>query len=104
MLIKKQPAKILAAFLLLMTFLTGQFVVIAHTHTKAEYSSHQTKKDTGDDKCRICDHNSHIQLFYEQQQSLFTVAVVTVNAYQEYHHLYYSIRLHQASNRGPPVV
>ena len=104
MLLKKQPAKLLAAFLLLMTFITGQLIVIAHTHGKAEYSSHQTKKDTNDDKCRICDQNSHLQLFYQQQQTLFTVAQVTINAYQEYHHLYYSVKLHQACNRGPPVI
>lgn len=104
MLLKKQPAKILAAFLLLMTFVTGQLIVIAHTHGKVEYARHQTKKDTNDDKCRICDQNSHTQLFYQQQQNLFTVAQVTINAYQEYHYLYYSVKLYKSSNRGPPVI
>ncbi len=104
MLLKKQYAKALAAVLLLLTFATGQLIVIAHTHTKVTYSNHQTKKDNTDDKCGICSHNSHVQLFFQHQQSLFTVAVTRVNTYHEYKYAYQSISLHHSCNRGPPVI
>ncbi|QQL49205.1 hypothetical protein [Mucilaginibacter ginkgonis] len=105
MLVKKQFAKILTAVLLLMTFATGQLIVISHTHTKADYTNnHQTKKDNTDDKCRICDHNSHVQLFLQQHRTLFTVALTRENSYREYTYACHSVQINHSCNRGPPAI
>ncbi|OKS84877.1 hypothetical protein [Mucilaginibacter polytrichastri] len=104
MTIKQRSAKILAASLLLMTFLLGQLIVIAHSHKQA-YASHQnqSKKDNSDDKCKTCAQNSHAQLFFQQQQDLFSLAVTNVNCYQYLQDSYYGVNTHQSCNRGPPV-
>jgi hypothetical protein len=104
MTIKKQLAKILVASMLLMTFILGQLIVIAHSH-KQTYASHQSqsKKSDTDEKCKTCAQNSHAQLFYQQQQDLFTLAVVNVKCYQSPQNKYHSIKLHRCCNKGPPL-
>jgi len=102
MTIKKQSARVLAAFLLLMTFVTGQLIVIAHKHDKATYSNHQSKK-TADEVCKICAQNSQLQLFHQQQHDLFTITLTAVNAYREYAPSHHSVITCHSSNRGPPV-
>ncbi|MCJ8208721.1 hypothetical protein MUY27_03315 [Mucilaginibacter sp. RS28] len=102
MTIKKQSARVLAAFLLLMTFVTGQLIVIAHKHEKVAYNNHQGKK-SNDEVCKICAQNSHLQLFNQQQQDLFTLTLTAVNTYREYIPAHYSAATFYAADRGPPV-
>ena len=104
MTIKQQSAKILVASVLLMTFILGQLIVIAHSH-KQTYASHQSqsKKGDTDDKCKTCAQNSHAQLFYQQQQDLFTLAVVNVKSYQSPQDIYQNITRQQFGNKGPPI-
>ncbi|WDF56424.1 hypothetical protein [Mucilaginibacter sp. KACC 22063] len=103
MTIQKQSARILSALLLLLTFATGQLIVIAHNHPKETYSNHQNKK-VNDEQCKICAQNGHLQLFFHQQNTLFTLAVTAINCYFEYRQSYNGIETQHASNRGPPVV
>ncbi|NCD70810.1 hypothetical protein [Mucilaginibacter agri] len=105
MTIKQRATKTLVASMLLMTFLLGQLIVIAHSH-KQGYDTHQgqTKKDNTDEKCKTCAQNNHAQLFYQQQQDLFYVAVTPIKSYLYYQDSYYSVKLLQSCNRGPPVI
>jgi uncharacterized protein HemX len=104
MTIKQRSAKILVASLLLMTFILGQLIVIVHSH-KQTYASHQsqTKKDNTDEKCKTCAQHNHTQLFFQQQQDLFSLAVTNVNCYQLPQDSYNSIKLHRSCNKGPPL-
>ena len=90
--------------MLLMTFVLGQVIVIAHSHKQA-YASHQnqSKKDNTDEKCKTCAQHSHAQLFFQQQQDLFTLAVTNVNCYLSPQDSYNSIKLHRFCNKGPPL-
>lgn len=90
--------------MLLMTFVLGQLIVIAHSH-KQNFTSHQSqsKKGDTDDKCKTCAQNSQAQLFYQQQQDLFTLTVVVVKCYQSPQNNYNSIKLQRSCNKGPPL-
>jgi hypothetical protein len=105
--LKNCSAKILTSLLFLLTFVTGQVIVFAHTHRiGSEHSKHYAQKDkskVSEESCPICVQHGHVQLFLQQSQFHFWsvsssyTPVAYVAAYQ-------TVKLLLSGNRGPPAL
>jgi hypothetical protein len=105
-LMKSKTVKILAAFILLLCFTTGQVIIFTHSHVAAISKAASSKRPTSataDENCKIChlNHNS---------AALFNIelpnAVIYGTAYKQLQtasHNYKSISLILAATRGPPI-
>ena len=104
---KNRTTRILAAFVLLLCFTTGQIIVFTHSHvsyyTKINQTKHSTPAGT-EDNCKICqlNHNTVALLNIELNTtviygSAFKQLQVAALSYQ-------SISLVLAATRGPPAV
>ncbi len=95
----------LAALVLLMTFLIGQFIVYTHAHPQTALSivdSPAKKHHADHPKCSICDQNSHPQIVFH-----FTLDEIILPARQIEFGLFITgdqtIRALLSGNRGPPI-
>jgi hypothetical protein len=105
--LKNRTAKILTSLLLLLTFVTGQLIVFAHTHkTDTQHAKHYAQKDKSkisEDNCPICTQHGHIQLFLQHCQFHFW-SVSSSYTPVAFTAIYQSIKLLLSGNRGPPAL
>lgn len=99
------PLNKLAAFMLLMTFLIGQFIVYTHSHKPPVLSivDCNSKKHHADHpKCSICDQNSHPQLLFSFIQSEFLLPEreIVFGLFVPGDQM---VRALLSGNRGPPM-
>ncbi|WP_311953119.1 hypothetical protein [Mucilaginibacter terrae] len=103
----KRTAKILTSFLLLLTFVTGQVILFAHTHkTETQSVKHYAQKDKSkiaDDNCPICVQHGNVQLFLQHHHFHF-FALSSSYEPVAFATIYQSIELLLSGNRGPPAV
>jgi len=99
--------RIVAAFVLLLCFTTGQIIVFSHSHVasyaKTKQSKHNTSTGT-DENCKICqlNHNTTALLSVDLNNT-----VIYGTAYKQLRVAalsYQSISLVLAATRGPPLV
>ena len=103
--VKSTSLNKLAALVLLMTFLIGQFIVYTHAHPQTALSivdSPAKKHHADHPKCSICDQNSHPQIVFH-----FTLPELILPARQFEFGLFIAgdqtIRALLSGNRGPPI-
>lgn len=94
-----------AAFVLLMTFLIGQFIVYSHEHPQAALhivDSPAKKHQADHPKCAICDQNSHPQLVFNftQGEFILPVKIVEFGLFIIGDQI---VRSLISGNRGPPL-
>jgi hypothetical protein len=103
---KNRTTRIVAAFVLLLCFTTGQIIVFSHSHVAAYSKTAQSKHSTStgtDENCKICQLNHdatavlniglHNALIYGTAYKQLQVAALS----------YQSISLVLAATRGPPL-
>jgi hypothetical protein len=104
---KNRTIRIIAAFVLLLCFTTGQIIVFTHSHaasfSKTTQSKHSTPAGT-DENCKICqlNHNTPALLSVDLNHT-----VIYGTAYKQLQIAglsYQSISLVLAATRGPPVI
>lgn len=102
---KNRTTRILAAFVLLLCFTTGQIIIFSHSHV-ASYAKTNTSKHgtTTDENCKICqvNHNTTALLSVNLNHT-----VIYGTAYKQVQIAalsYQSISLVLAATRGPPLV
>jgi hypothetical protein len=105
--LNKRAAKI-SSLLLLLTFIVGQVIIFAHTHsfdrqTVKHYAAQKDKSKVSEDNCPICVQHGNVQLLLQQQlfnfwalSSSYTPVAFTA--------IYQSIQLLLSGNRGPPAL
>jgi hypothetical protein len=105
--LKKRINKILASFILLLTFVIGQVIVFAHNHNaeaaSINYAVKKHKASAIDAKCQICSQSGHVQLLLQTHQ-LFFYTTSQSHQFVVYTAVYQSIKLLLSGNRGPPAI
>jgi hypothetical protein len=107
--LKRNKTNILYAWLLLVCFIAGQYVVYSHQHKiiagntfKAQASTKDHSHTTVQEKCSICDAMHHTSAVIEQA-NYFSPNIVTKHFYAAYNYEFVSIALILAAGRAPPV-
>jgi len=105
--VKKRSVNILSSLLLLLTFITGQVIIIAHTHKSdrqaaKHYASQKDKYKVSEDNCPICVQHGNAQMLLQQHQFNFW-SLSSSYTQVAFSAIYQSIELLLSGNRGPPV-
>jgi len=104
---KNRTTRIIAAFVLLLCFTTGQIIVFTHSHvvsySKTNTSKHSNSPNT-EENCKICqlNHDATALLSIDLHNT-----VIYGTTYKQLHVAalsYQSIALVLAATRGPPVI
>ena len=102
--LKKGKKNIVYAWLLVVLFSTGQYMVFAHTHFKpsVNLSKAKTSKAIFKERCDVCDAMHHTYMLF-QQQVYFQPVAVCVHFYQDRTPDFEPIQLILASGRAPAI-
>jgi len=101
--LKKNTRNIIYAWVLLLFFATGQYMVFAHQHYKGNnISSSKSTNPVLKERCDVCDamHHTHMLI---SQHVYFTPAIAVLCHYQYKKADVKLIQLVLASGRAPPV-
>jgi hypothetical protein len=97
------------AWLLLLCFVAGQFVVYAHQHnigavsTKSFYhNAHALPQQTVSENCPLCD-TMHHNVMAVSSQAFFAPVTVSDYVHKAVHYNFISIALVLSAGRAPPV-
>ncbi|ASU32041.1 hypothetical protein [Mucilaginibacter xinganensis] len=103
--LKVNKYHIIRSWVLLICFITGQYMVYAHQHKLIQGSkhtySHQQSKQTLTEKCRVCDAMHHNNMAINGQVS-FTPVIVADYVYKSPVYSFTSLSLILAGGRAPP--
>ena len=106
--LKVNKYHIIRSWILLICFITGQYMVYAHQHKliQGAEQTHSVKqqqpKQTLTEKCQLCDamhHNSMVN----HSVSYFTPVVITDHFYKKGQYNFVSIALILSAGRSPPL-
>jgi hypothetical protein len=105
--LKNCTAKILTSLLLLLTFVTGQLIVFAHSHNAdilhAKHYAQKSRSNVADDKCPICTQHGNVQLFLQHGQFQFW-SISSSYTSVAFTAIYQSVQLLLSGNKGPPAL
>jgi hypothetical protein len=104
---KNRTTRIIAAFVLLLCFTTGQIILFGHSHvasySKASPSKHNTPGST-DENCKICQLNHNATPLLSVNLNHNVIYGAAYKQLQIAALSYQSISMVLAATRGPPVV
>ena len=106
--LKRSNCHIICAWILLICFIAGQYVVFTHQHktaTKTFRISQVAKtsaKQTVSEKCQLCDAMHHNSMVLNNSVYFNTTAVAE-HVFQSIEYSFTSIQLILSSGRAPPV-
>ncbi|MGZ3754891.1 MAG: hypothetical protein ACXVAY_09850 [Mucilaginibacter sp.] len=108
---KKNKFNIFCAWMLLICFAAGQYIVCVHQHNvlKKSLTSFESVKNhippvnTVQEKCYLCDVMHHNAMTIDHQ-TYFSPVVVCGHIYKAGYYNFISIALVLAAGRAPPVV
>ena len=109
MTLKRNKYHIIHAWILLLCFIAGQFVVYGHTHpgnvsnTRLSYHNRDTQpKTTVSENCRLCDAMQHNAMAVNST-AYFAPVVVTRHVYKEVNYQFIGYSFIYAAGRAPPM-
>ncbi|MBD1393733.1 hypothetical protein [Mucilaginibacter glaciei] len=106
---KKSTYHIICAWVLLLSFIAGQYMVYAHqhfvnkgAHTTVCHSPLKSSQPTVSEKCAVCDSMHHVNMELVSPASYCTVDYADF-VFHTFQYNFTSIALILAAGRGPPT-
>jgi len=101
--LKRNKKNIICAWVLLLFFATGQFMVFAHQHYKhGAISISKSNQPTLKEKCNVCDAMHHTSMLLTQH--VYFTPITAIKCHYQYKKSDLTlIQLVLASGRAPPV-
>jgi len=107
--LKKQKYHILHAWILLLCFVAGQYMVYAHQHKVVSGSNRAAYHNPGaqphqtvSEDCQLCD-TMHHNAMAVNSFTYFAPLVVTSHIYKAYQYAFISVAIIHSGGRSPPL-